>query len=298
MQPTVTEYAHLRLPGRHAKPPTPDDNSDRASACVFLAVPKGTSLYDLLVGLCRPYTLLFLWLTAGLAWLWIRRRETKRRLLLVTLPFLGLALVSTPALAFLAVGSLEWRYVPLDRRPADTQALVILAAGLVPPNSLRPHAELDEDALLRCLHGADLYHQGPSCPVVISGGKVDAQSAGPTHARAMADFLEQIGVASRDLILEESSRTTYENAVECAKLLSTRGIHKVVLITDAVDMLWAELCFQKQGIDVRPSACHYRAAAFDGTVLDFLPSPGAARTCQRVGHEWLGTAWYWLRGRI
>jgi uncharacterized SAM-binding protein YcdF (DUF218 family) len=255
-------------------------------------------LYELVEALCRPYTLLFLCLALAVLALWIRRRETRRRLWLVTLPFLGLAVISTPALAFLAVGSLEWQYPPLDRRPTDSQAIVILSAGLIPPNAVHPRAELDEESLYRCLHGAELYHLGPPLPVVVSGGKVDPETPGPTHARAMADFLEQLSVARGDLVLEERSRTTYENAVECSKVLSERGFRKVLLVTDAMDMLRAELCFQKQGIEIRPSACHYRAAAFDGKIINFLPSPGAARTCQRVGHEWLGMAWYWLRGRI
>ncbi len=255
-------------------------------------------MYDLLVALCRPYTLLFLCLTAALMVLWIRRRETRRRLLLVTVPFLGLVAVSTPALAFLAVGTLEWRYPPLNQRPADTQAIVILAAGLLPPDQTRPHAELDEDALKRCLHGAQLYHQGAPCPVVVSGGKTDAETSGPTHARVMAAFLQQLRVAPQDLILEEVSRTTYENAVECGKVLRAHGLRKVLLVTDAVDMWRAELCFLKQEVEVRPAPCHYRAAAFDGTFLDFLPTPGAARTFQRVGHEWLGLTWYRLHGRL
>jgi uncharacterized SAM-binding protein YcdF (DUF218 family) len=259
---------------------------------------KGTCLYDILVALFRPYTFLFLCFGLALAALWIRRRETARRLLPVTLLFVGLALVSTPALAFLAVGSLEWRYHPLDERPPDTQAIVILAAGLVPPNPVHPRAELDEDALYRCLHGAKLYHQGPPCPVLVSGGKVDSEIAGPTHARVMADFLEQLSVRPGDIILEEVSQTTNENAVECGKVLHAHGLRKVILITDAVDMWRAELCFLKQEVEVRPSACHYRAAVYDGSVLDYLPSPGAARTFQRVGHEWLGIAWYWMRGRI
>jgi len=203
-----------------------------------------------------------------------------------------------PALAFVALGTLEWRYPPLAQRPADAQGIVILSAGLMPPAAWRPQAELDEDALLRCLYGAELYHQGPPCPVLVSGGKVDPEMRGPSHARAMADFLERLRVAPADLILEQGSRTTFENAVECGKQLDKCRLRKVLLVTDAVDMLRAELCFQKQGIEVIPAACHYRAVSFDASVLDFLPSPGAARHCQRVGHEWLGTAWYALRGRL
>jgi uncharacterized SAM-binding protein YcdF (DUF218 family) len=114
----------------------------------------------------------------------------------------------------------------------------------------------------------------------------------------MRDFLRDQGVHEEDVIVEDHSRTTHENALECRKLLEARGIGKVILVTDAVHMFRALRSFRKQGIPAVPSACHHQATAFEWTVGDFLPGAGAVQDHQRTLHEWLGSAWYWLRGYL
>jgi len=134
--------------------------------------------------------------------------------------------------------------------------------------------------------------------VLVSGGKVDPTTPGPTLAELMRDLLLELGVAEDDLILEDRSRNTYENALQSASLLREREIETVQLVADAVDLVRAELCFRKQGLKVVPSGCNYRATAWRWRLFGFLPSPGAAKCIERVTHEWLGIAWYRLRGRI
>src|SRR5579884_4231092 len=87
--------------------------------------------------------LLFLLLAIGFVVLWRTRPPIpRRRLLWVTVPFVLLWLLCVPALAYLALGSLEWHYPPLARRPADTEAIIVLAGYVKPPDELRPEAEL------------------------------------------------------------------------------------------------------------------------------------------------------------
>jgi uncharacterized SAM-binding protein YcdF (DUF218 family) len=255
-------------------------------------------VYEFVTSLAQPFPLLHLLAGAAVVNLWRKRRESRGRLLFLTLAFAGLTFVSTPAGAYLAVGTLEWPYPPADGRPATAEAVVVLAAGLLPADDTRARAELDADSRARCLHAARLYRQGPPCPVLVSGGKVDPVAPGPTHARAMADFLIELGVRERDLVLEESSRTTYENAVGCARLMRARGIREAVLVVDAVDMFRALRCFRRQGLELTPSPCHYRAGRFGPSYTAFVPSLSAVRRSERAWHEWLGCAWYWLHGRI
>lgn len=255
-------------------------------------------MYQTVVGLLQPHTLLFLLVGLAALRLWRRRREPNRSLLPLLIPLAALVAWNTPAVAHLATLSLESHYPPQEDRPPDADAIVVLAAGLLPPEGPRVRAELDEDTLHRCLHAARLYRQGPACPVVVSGGKVDPETPGPACAPVMHDFLRQLGLPASDLIMEGRSRTTFENAVECARLLERRGLRRVVLVTDAVDMFRAEHCFRRQGVEVLPSPCHYRATPFHPSVSSFLPVPGAGVSCQRAWHEWLGTAWYWWHGRI
>ncbi len=255
-------------------------------------------MYGILVDLIQPHTLLFLWVCLALVRLWWKRAAPPRRLWLLFVPLLSLAVISMPAAAYLALRSLESYSSPLDERPADAEAIVVFSAGVQPARGLRVRPEMDEDTLDRCLEAVRLYKKGPPCLIVASGGKVDPEEVGPTYAAVMADFLEQLGVKSSDLVREESSRTTYENAVESARLLKERGVSRVVLVVDAVDMYRAAACLRKQGVEVVPAPCHYRAARFRFSIAAFVPSPGAAVNVQRVWHEWLGVVWYWGQGKI
>jgi uncharacterized SAM-binding protein YcdF (DUF218 family) len=257
-----------------------------------------SAVYRSLVDLLQPYPLLFLVAGLALVALWRKCREARGRLAVLTLAFAGLALLSTPAVSHLALGSLEWQYPPREQRPADVEVIVVLSGGVIPPGATRGRAELDEDTIRRCLHAARLYHQGLPCPVLVSGGKVDPDSEGPPGAHLMRDFLVQLGVKESDVLVEDASRTTYENAVESVKVLNARGLRRALLVTDAADLFRAVHCFRKQGAEPVASASWYRATRLEGSLCDYLPSPGAAGGCQRAWHEWLGVLWYRLRDRI
>lgn len=255
-------------------------------------------MYRFLVDLLQPYPLLFLFTGLVIANLWRKRRETRGCLAVLTLAFLALTLLSTPAVSYLALGSLEWRYPPAEQRPADAEVIVVLAGGVIPPGATQGRAELDEDTIRRCRHAARLYRQGGPCPVLVSGGKVDPDTEAPPCAHLMRDFLVQLGVRESDVLVEDASRTTYENAVESVKVLKARGLHRALLVTDAVDLFRAARCFHKQGAEPIASASWYRAARLEGSWFDYLPSPAAVGGCQRAWHEWLGVLWYRLRDRI
>jgi uncharacterized SAM-binding protein YcdF (DUF218 family) len=163
---------------------------------------------------------------------------------------------------------------------------------------LRHRPELGDDSIYRCLHAADLYHRGKPCPILVSGGRVDPGRTGPAVAEAMRDLLLDLRVSAADILVEDASRTTYENAVECRKLLEARGIGRVVLVTEARHMFRAVRCFAKQGVDVVPSGCHHEEPDVGASAYDLLPNARAARSCREAMHEWLGVIWYRLRGQI
>jgi uncharacterized SAM-binding protein YcdF (DUF218 family) len=255
-------------------------------------------MYRFLNDLAQPAAVLVLLSGLALVNLWRKRQESRRRLLLLTVPLVLLSLWCSPLLSYLALGSREWTYPPLTERPDDAGAIVVLSGYVRVLDDEGAQVELGQDTLYRCLRAAEVYRQGKPCPVVVSGGQADPHFPGLTMAAAMRDFLCRQGVAESDLIVEGRSRTTYENAVECCRLLDRRGIHKVVLVTDAVHLGRAADCFRKRGADVVPCGCRYRATRIDWSLRTFLPDPDAADGCQEAWHEWLGVAWYRLRGRL
>jgi uncharacterized SAM-binding protein YcdF (DUF218 family) len=253
-------------------------------------------MYTLLVwDLLRPFPILVLLIGLGLVVVWWRHRPARRLLLLVIVPFALLVLLAVPAVAYRLRGGLEWQYPALAERPDDADAIVVLGSGAVAADGPRVSADLDKSGLDRCLRAAEVYHEGKPCPVVVSGGQVDPGQ--PASAEAMRDVLIRLGVAAEDVVLEDRSRSTFGNAAECARLLRERGLHRVVLITDATHLPRAVGCFRKQGVDVVPCGCQYRATPHSGNRYGFVPSANAEVDSQRSCHEWLGLAWYWLTGK-
>jgi uncharacterized SAM-binding protein YcdF (DUF218 family) len=246
----------------------------------------------------QPFTLTVLLLGIALANLWRKRRETRRRLLLVTCGYLLLFLLSLRVVSYGLVAPLEWQYPPLRQRPYDTQAIVVLSSYVHASDARRVRPELDEYATRRCLVAAELYRTGPACPILVTGYGKDDGVAGPTCSDAMRDLLLQLGVRAGDILVENHSQNTYENAVESRKLLAARGLERIVLVTDANHLPRGVRCFQKQGLDVTPCGSLYRGTYLNGTWEEWVPDVRSVRDCELACHEWLGMVWYWLRGRI
>ncbi|MFO0952835.1 MAG: YdcF family protein [Isosphaeraceae bacterium] len=254
-------------------------------------------MYVLIGTLLRPYTFTMLALAAGVVLLWRRGGVPRWRRVVPTACYAVLWVLSMPVTGLFLSWTLERGYDRLDRRPTDAQAIVVLSGGVIYVDDVHWHLAID--SLMRSLHGAELYRSGPPCPVVTSGGKVDPlNEPGPPYAQVMADFLRTQGVRAEDIVVEPRSRTTYENAVECARLLNERGIRRVVLVTDATHLARAALCFRRQGVDVVPSSCQYTLRTWKLSFGSFLPDPFAPGNCQVVFHEYLGLAWYWLTGKV
>jgi uncharacterized SAM-binding protein YcdF (DUF218 family) len=245
----------------------------------------------------QPFPVCVLLMALGIGSLWHKRRETRRRLVVLSVCFLLMTVLTFPAVGYLLRGSLEWQYAPLEQRPEDVTAIVVLGGGVHPPDGPRLRAELDNDSQNRCLRAVEVYLQGSPCPILVSGGK-DPTEPDPACAELMRDFLVQLGVSAGDVIVENQSRTTFENAVESRKVLDAHGWGKIVLVTDVTHLGRALGCFRKQGIDALPCGCQYRSTPSSGSRYSFLPSPSALQECQRVWHEWLGLAWYRLTGKI
>jgi uncharacterized SAM-binding protein YcdF (DUF218 family) len=253
-------------------------------------------MYGFLGYLCQPYVLLLLLTGAALANLWRRRKETARRLLLPCIPYLMLVVLSVPAVSYFVVGSLEWQQPPAASPDADT--IVVLGGGVLPADAGRPRAELDASSTFRCLHAAELYHRRKPCRILVSSGNPLPDESVPPCADLMAALLRQLGVKESDLLIENTSRTTYENAVESRKLLDKLAAGKVILVTEGIHLHRAALCFRKQGVAVEPSGCRYRATEFKPSAGLFLPSLSGIAGYQETSHEWLGIVWYWFCGRI
>lgn len=254
-------------------------------------------MYGAIKLLIRPDTLLMLVMAASLAACWWKRHETRRRLVALTVAFALLWLICTPLVGHVADATLVNRDRPLAAVPDDTQAIVILSGYALPADDRGYPARLGHDTVDRCLAGA-AWHQRSGRPLVVTGGVVDPESEVPPLGVLMRDLLLRLQVAADDVIVEQRSRTTYENAAECAKLLTERGWRRIVLVTHDRHMPRAAACFRKAGFEVTAAPVPTGGGDFELSLEAFLPNAQAVRQFNDAAHEWLGMLWYWWHGRI
>jgi uncharacterized SAM-binding protein YcdF (DUF218 family) len=255
-------------------------------------------MYRFINALLVPDRALILVLGVLLACLWWKQRELRRRLLLLIVPYSLLLLVSMPLVAYFSRGLFERQYRPITSCPQDSQCIVVLSGYALPRDRNRPRPLLGADTLYRCLHAAELFRTGDGTPLMVTGGIVEPEKEMPPLAHLMRDQLIELGVPPEQIIVEDRSTSTYENAVESGKLLAERQMKRIVLVTDALHMPRASSCFTAQGLEVIPAPCRMQDSTFKLSLENILPSAYAASTMQSVTHELLGLAWYKLKGRI
>jgi uncharacterized SAM-binding protein YcdF (DUF218 family) len=116
------------------------------------------------------------------------------------------------------------------------------------------------DAFIRIETTATLYHEcrqtENTCRVIISGGNPQRHEL--AEANDYAPFLLERGVSASDLILENTSRNTYENARNVAKLLQPGSYDTLVAVTSAYQMRRALLAFEAFGLHPQPFVSNAR----------------------------------------
>ena len=212
---------------------------------------------------------------------------------LVAAGLTGLFLLSWPPVDWLLSRHLEARYTEGPASMESAQSIVVLGSSATPPRSGTPYYVPDKDTYERCTRAAWVHQHGHPLPVLACGGGApDRESI----AETMRQLLLGSGVSESMIWTERQSRSTHENAAFGAAILREHGIRTIILVTEAKDMLRAELCFRKEGLAVIPFPIAVRHV---GPAQDeLLPSWKAIERNERTLHETLGLVWYWLHGWI
>lgn len=241
-------------------------------------------------------------LTFLTAWLPVtpRRRSWVRRFASCTV--LLLLATATPLLSNIYIAYLEDWYPPYQATPTSrVDAIVVLSGSVFAKGTLRPADEASEASRQRTACGADLWAQGLAPNVLLSGGVANVHRTGPPVSREMKRWALRLGVPESAILVEDGSRTTYENAVQSKAILG--GGH-ILLVTAAYHLPRAVALFKKQGFFVTPVACGYEAQHKAGhiwaerTFFDFLPSAKALAVTTEAIEELAGMLAYWIAGKL
>jgi uncharacterized SAM-binding protein YcdF (DUF218 family)/lysophospholipase L1-like esterase len=208
-----------------------------------------------------------------------QRRHTRRTLLAGF--FLGIAFVIVSKYVIEHTTLVDHVVAPLalgDTRGSG-DAIVVLSAGntgLCTPNL---------NGLQRVLLAADLYQRGRAPWMVITGGRPTDGAC--TLAAAMRDFAVRLGVPADRIRVEETSRSTWENAERSDAVLKALGVRRIVLVTDRHHMSRADACFRRFGYDVERAGVPVLLGHTSNWSLLAMSS-----------REFVAWAYYWWRGRL
>ncbi|MCD0502059.1 YdcF family protein [Bordetella petrii] len=204
---------------------------------------------------------------------------------------------SLPITSLWLGGSLEARYphLPAAQLPA-ADAIVVLGGNTANgrANWFLPYDK--ETAIVRVDTAVKLYQAGRAPKVVLSGGALEGDIS---EARGMAFLMKQQGVPERALLLENSSRTTYENAILTEEELEEHGFRKILLVTSALHMPRAMAAFSKQGVSAIPASTPPQIVLPpDGSVSPWIPHQRTLDASRSIIKEYAGLLVYWLRGWV
>jgi uncharacterized SAM-binding protein YcdF (DUF218 family) len=199
------------------------------------------------------------------------------RMRAVVLAQLQLLAFSLPWVGEALLGPLEDEALVMEaNRPlhAQVDAIVVLGGGLEGRyDGVRALPDLN-DAGDRVWQGARLYKQGVAPRLVLSGGQFAADPRKETEAPGMKMFMLDMGVPENAMLLEGSSRTTFENALRTRELLG-EGARNIALVTSAFHMGRAVLWFEKAGFTVYPVRTDIRVLNEARPFWEWLPKPQA-----------------------
>lgn len=182
------------------------------------------------------------------------RREEKRLAAVLVAVNMVFYLLSTGWISGILIGSLESKYPRPENLAGD--CIVMLGGGaLAGTPALTGDGTLACAAESRLALTAKLYHQRP-VPIILSGGQVYADSG--NEADIAKRELMLLGISPKDIIAEDKSINTRQNAIYTSEIMREKSFKQPILVTSAFHMERAVLNFQKEGIEPVPFATDFR----------------------------------------
>jgi len=162
----------------------------------------------------------------------------------------------------------------------------------------RLSARRGSDRLWQAIH---LYHKRKIKRIILSGDSGYVFREGLHEADQLKKILIEQNIPASDILIENKSRNTHENAKETVRFLKEGELtsNSFILITSAIHMHRAEACFKKEGLDCATfSTDHYYDPSSSLSLNSFVPSAEAFIIWKRMIKEWIGTIMYRLFGYL
>ena len=196
----------------------------------------------------------------------------------------------------------NWLLLPLTERfpawqgTAAPDGIIVLGGAINPELSAARNAlEIDSsgERLIAMLQLAKRY---PNARIVFSGGSgalLGAVAEAPVAGRLVDEF----GLSGERVVLESTSRTTEENALNTRELVTPKSGERWLLVTSAWHMPRSVGLYRKAGFDVEAYPVDFRVFGWRDARKPFRQASYGIERADVAMHEWVGLLASWLNGR-
>jgi len=199
----------------------------------------------------------------------ILKMKTKRRWIIVSL---CLTLVFVFMLQGNKLPSVLENFLIIDEEPKPADVIIVLGGG----------------SGERVDYGVRLYQSGYATKLLLTGGPCGWET---TEAKFMERLALSLGVPKDNILLEEESLSTYENARYTLEIMRAKKFESAILVTSPYHTKRASMIFRRFfiGIDLTTCSVPYNSSDPGNWWLD-------SRRVRDVASEYLKLGWYYLFG--
>lgn len=141
-------------------------------------------------------------------------------------------------------------------------AIIILGHG-------QKKREVSEVLRNRLNKAFEVFQENGGAKMILSGGRVYSKEF--SEAEIMEEFLEKKGVMKEDIILDDKSKSTFENLTNLKKIVEERGFRKIALITSDYHLKRVKMIAKNIGLDIFEfSAFSRKDIRFKKSIIEFL----------------------------
>jgi uncharacterized SAM-binding protein YcdF (DUF218 family) len=230
----------------------------------------------------------------GLAWFNRLRRFGFGLALAATLATMAFGLL--PIASYIMV-PLEERFAPFQDDGAPVDGIILLGGSVEAADSAARGRIVANESAERVLDTIQLAHRYPTARILIVGGGGTVFGNGTAEAPIIASFLGSLGIDQARLLVEDRSRTTFENATYSLEIAKPKEGERWLLVTSAWHMPRAVGVFEKAGFPVVPYPVDFRTG---GSATDMRPFAFVSEGLRRLdvgAKEWAGLIAYYAAGR-
>lgn len=227
---------------------------------------------------------------------WRGREPGRARRWIARSSALVLLLFSTGNIAGSLLASLERQAVDSARADGPPYDTVVVLGGIVEESAMRSSADAPSlnDNVERVLEGVRLVRAGRARTVLLSAGSSNTDPSKAHEAPVLRSLLRQWGLSDDQIIIEDRSRNTRENALESARIIRERGFARVLAVTSAFHGRRAQACFRAVGLRPDWAFVDRRTrpgASFDWAWEGLIPRAKMLAISEMAIRE---TAGYWI----